>query len=59
MVLQVRSPLTEEETDSDMASDFLRITMQICGSTSPEPKSGDAQPRALPPAASLLLPDGK
>ena len=59
VVLRVYSPLTEEETDSDMASDLLRITMQMCGSTSPEPESGPAQPRVLSLAVWLLPSGGK
>lgn len=30
VVFQVYSPLTKEDTDSDMASDFLRVIMHIC-----------------------------
>lgn len=61
VVFQVYPPFTEEEADSAMALDILRITMRIWGYPPclPEPGSGDAQPRALSLATWPLLPDGR
>lgn len=37
----------EEKTDSDLASRFLRLTMQSCVCLNPEPRFPDSQPRTL------------